>query len=684
MTSSKEQRIDRRALVKRHNPIRRASNLRSPMQVGNGAFAFNVDITGLQTFVPFATMAEWGWKNDLLPAGQERKEFLGRIVNTHGRDVRYDMPNEQKELSQWLISNPNKMNLARIGLWFGDYQLEEKDLNNCHQVLDLWTGQISSSFEWNDAKVSIETTVHPEVDAIRIKINSPLVSQGDLGIFLDFPFNDGSKKFSAPYVGDFERVAAHTTKMEEQSPQTALITHSVDDASYYVGVRWQSEGNLTHLKNHRYILKPSGTSTDFEASILFSKELAEPPQAHDILIDSQRHWPSYWNDGGIIDLSLSIDPRWLELERRIILSQYVMAVNCTGTYPPQESGLVNLGWYGKFHMEMYLWHSAHLALFNKWTHLNRSLSIYQKFLPSAKALALSQGYKGARWPKMTDPSGRMAPGEINSLLIWQQPHPIFFAELEFKAHNPNPKILDKWKNILLETADFMASYVTWNDETQVYDLGPPMHTMSENTDGLRTSNPAFELQYWRFGLTIALKWWERLNLIPPAVWKAVLQNMALLPVRDGLYVMWPGVKNMWHNYNWEHPSLSGLYGLLPSYQLDLQIMKRTTNKIWETWRFDKCWGWDFGMLAMNAVRSGMPEKAVEFLLHKNLIVDDVGLVEGTTQVPKPYFPANGALLYAVAFMAAGWNDANVESDGNAPGFPYGGWVVRHEGLSKAL
>ena len=33
-------------------------------------------------------------------------------------------------------------------------------------------------------------------------------------------------------------------------------------------------------------------------------------------------WPKFWNSGGAIDLSGSRDPRWPELERRIVLSQY--------------------------------------------------------------------------------------------------------------------------------------------------------------------------------------------------------------------------------------------------------------------------------------------------------------------------------------------------------------------------
>ena len=43
-------KIDRRAVVERHKIVTTETNPRSPAQVGNGEFAFGVDITGLQTF----------------------------------------------------------------------------------------------------------------------------------------------------------------------------------------------------------------------------------------------------------------------------------------------------------------------------------------------------------------------------------------------------------------------------------------------------------------------------------------------------------------------------------------------------------------------------------------------------------------------------------------------------------
>ena len=50
---SGQAKIDRKAVVDRHRIVTTKTNPRSPAQVGNGEFAFSVDITGLQTFCSF-------------------------------------------------------------------------------------------------------------------------------------------------------------------------------------------------------------------------------------------------------------------------------------------------------------------------------------------------------------------------------------------------------------------------------------------------------------------------------------------------------------------------------------------------------------------------------------------------------------------------------------------------------
>ncbi len=61
-------KIDRYALVHRHLAVNNHFDSLSSLSVGNGGFAFTVDVTGLQTFpdayskgVPLGTESEWGW-----------------------------------------------------------------------------------------------------------------------------------------------------------------------------------------------------------------------------------------------------------------------------------------------------------------------------------------------------------------------------------------------------------------------------------------------------------------------------------------------------------------------------------------------------------------------------------------------------------------------------------------------
>jgi hypothetical protein len=94
------------------------------------------------------------------------------------------------------------------------------------------------------------------------------------------------------------------------------------------------------------------------------------------------------------------------------------------------------------------------------------------------------------------------------LLIWQQPHPIFYAELDYRLH-PERGTLEKWQEVVFESAEFMASYAVLDKETGHFVLGPPLKTVSENSDTRTTRNPVFELSYWRFGLRTAQQWRAR-------------------------------------------------------------------------------------------------------------------------------------------------------------------------------
>ncbi|KAI1107372.1 Six-hairpin glycosidase-like protein [Jackrogersella minutella] len=679
--------IDRCQIVRSFNPHRNASSQITPLQVGNGNFAFGVDVTGLQTFSPFATMSTWGWHNFSLPTtpGQtSADDFTGLDWWTHGRLVNYDQPNPaENDISNWLIQNPQRANLGTIGFWFNGDNVTEGSLKDKSQNLDLWTGKISSSFTHDGAPVKVETWADSSSDTVSIAIDSELLSTESLGIFFDFPLPTVNK-FEAPFVGVFNATDEHTTVLQ-QGNNSATIRHDIDAASYYASIAWNSSAKISGpLKGtHRYVLQPSKGTKRFELSVTFSPVSdTHTPSFEDVTSASTTWWESFWKSGAFIDLSGVKSPNATELQRRTILSQYLTAVNSASSYPPQESGLVNNGWYGKFHLEMVLWHLVHFARWNHFPLLQRSLpNMYSQYLDSSIDRAKLQGYDGARWGKMTDPTGRSAPGEINSLLIWQQPHPMYFAELEYRSFS-NEETLKSWDEVLASTADFMASYAFYNESTKYYDLGPPMYPASENTSPNATINPAFELAYWRFGLDVAISWKQRQHLEVPEKWEEVRDNLAPLPTVNGSFTVYEGIPNMWGNTTvQDHPAMSAIFGLLPppssGTSLNLTVIKNTAEKIRDLWDLEDCWGWDFPMLAMNSLRLGDVDQAVAYLLHPLFEFDDAGYPVGGSQVPTPYFPGSSALLLAMAMMAGGWYDE--------PGmhFPKG-WDVRVEGFVPGL
>ncbi|WP_329000834.1 hypothetical protein OHA18_41185 [Kribbella sp. NBC_00709] len=684
--------IDRKAVVARHRVVRDAINAHSPLQVGNGSFAFGVDVTGLQTFVPFNTMSEWGWHSFPLPPGEQPSDFHGEVWDTHGRAVEYPIPNPaQPELSRWLYANSARINLGRIGL---ELTLPDGrtavagDLTGIRQELDLWTGIIDSRFELAGEPVHVRTCCHPDRDAVAVEIASPLVAASRLAVFFDFPYAD-QQEF-AEHVGTYCEPDAHQTTATTHANRPG-ITHRMDSTEYHVEVAWQGRGVFasTAASRHRYCLAAAGGTDRLHFVCTFapapaghtpSAQTSPAASSGATFAASIRSWRQFWLSGGAVDLSESEDPRWRELERRIVLSQYLLRANEAGSLPPQESGLVNNCWHGKFHMEMYWWHGAHWALWNRWPILERSLSVFDRFHDSSRARAQKQGFRGARWPKCTTADGSEAPHVIHALLMWQQPHPLFLAELDYQAH-PTKATLGNWREIVADTADFLASWAFWDDSTSRYVLGPPMHLVSENTDPRTTQNPTFELSYWRFGLRVAQQWRERLGLPRDPQWQRVHDGLAALPVQDDSYVLHEGVENMWTVKNYEHPALIGAFGWLPGDGVDIPTMGRTADRVFTGWRFSRTWGWDFPMLAMCAARLGRPDDAVDFLLHPSggFQFDDAGLATGG---PFPYFPSNGALLYAIAFMTAGWDGS---PDRRTPGFPAGDrWVVRSEGLTPAL
>ena len=426
---------------------------------------------------------------------------------------------------------------------------------------------------------------------------------------------------------------------------------------------------------HRFEIRPADSDT-----LELTCEFQPTPLTVDALGfgEVRQHnadaWPIFWKSGGAIDFSGSTDPRWQELERRVVLSQYEMAVNSAGDYPPSEGGLTGTdAWAAKFHMEMVWWHLAHWALWNRWEKADKAIGFYRTIQGTAHAIAGHFDYPGLLWPKATGPGGYNEGHPPTMVLLWREPHPIFLAELEYRLH-PTRATLDKWKDVVFGVADFMADYPTLDKASRIYSLDPVWPAW----EGPMTKNTIFELAYWRYGLATAQKWRERLNLARDTKWDAVLAHLAPLPVQDGLYIYSSERADTYTARNFDHLDIIGACGMLPPVAgYDPEIGHRTVLETAKNWKWDALWGWDFPWLAMAAASVGEPKLAVDALLNpsRKNHYDERGLCKG------PYFPGNGGLLYAVALMAAGWDGA---PDRPAPGFPADGtWKVRFEDLKPA-
>lgn len=660
----------------------------SPLSVGNGEFAFTADFTGLQTFpelykVPLGTQSQWGWHYTGGSSLYTLDDIELQTFSHQGREVRYPLQvGENMDAYHWLRQNPHRLQLGQLSFIFLDENnvvVAVEDVTPMKQTLDLWSGILSSEFSVNSDLVHVSTGVHPTLDQISIQIESALLQAGRLKVSIEFPTQHViSKKWEEAIALNWGEASSHKSTSKQLGEQHFEIERVIDQQSYYVQGQ-MNKGRITKKGEHRFEISPEPSSKVFSLSVGFAPLATRLPVTYLETIEAnKRYWQNFWTEGGFVDFSDCTDERAEELERRVVLSQFLTAVHCAGSSPPQETGLIYNSWFGKFHLEMHWWHSAHFALWGRPLLLSKSFDWYKSILPDAVKLAESQGYRGARWPKMTDREAAQTPSEIAPVLIWQQPHPIALAELCYRAE-PVDETLHKYCDIVFATADFMASFVEWDTEKETYNLSSPLIPAQECHNPEDAKNPIFELEYWKYGLELAIKWRRRLGEFIPAKWEEVVAHLEKPISIEGKYPAHEHCLDTFEKYNYDHPSMVGALGVLPGALVDPAIMQRTLEKVKKDWQWGEAWGWDFPMCAMTAARLGDPESAIEFLLMET--TKNTYLKSGHNYQSESlyaYLPGNGGLLTAIAMMSAGWRDCG---DHSLPGFPKNNkWNVKYEGI----
>ncbi len=714
-------KIDRQALVTRNNPHIDALAPLNSLNLGNGCFTLTLDATGLQTFPEYCkdglslgTYSEWGWhafpntENFRFEETLENHPLPGHPHGVYSVQMGYAQSPRSQAAAAWIRANPHRLHLGNIG--FEGMQPDE--IGQVDQTLDMWDGVLHSSFSWKGLPVKVETVSGGEgEDLLAARVNAAQ----PLPISFRFPYPSGVHTDDA---SDWNADELHSTEILSQGDGSALILRTLGDVNYYVSVRWSGRATLSQTGPNRLLLTPEGG--DWEFSVRFSPEYpaAPVPAFAEAAASAKSLWNGYWTTTGVIDFSHCTDSRAALLEKRVVLSQYLLRVQEAQHFPPAETGMTYNSWHGKFHLEMVMWHSFHWAVWNQPELLRRQLAWYKTAQPIARGIAERQGFPGVRWMKMTDPSATEAPSDIGSYIIWQQPHPIYMAELIYRAE-PSRAFLEEYADIVQQTAEFMAAFVNYDPERDRYVIEGAC-AASESLSEDYTLNPAFELSYWHFGLSVAQQWRERLGRERVAAWDEILANLSPLSASpEGIYLpaeKGPGVPDYENGtilrviappapaggykdgqrgrtssqivpLDPARTSVSGTstenllaYGMLPACPLFTEEnMQKTLDRAAERWGWQRGnWSWNYPSFAMNATRLLRPDIAVRAITMDDR--SDLLLPSGNnyrSETLRMYLPGNGGLLLAVGMMCAGWDGCEVEN----PGFPKdGGWDVRWEGL----
>ncbi len=683
-SKTEETPIDRFALVHRNNPQVTTLDSLSSLSVGNGEFAYTVDATGLQTFpelyslgVPLGTQSQWGWHAFPNPENYRPEETLQPYDFGHGAIELYaNQPKEKgraQEAADWVRMNPHRLHLGILGFQFGR-TAKPSEVSHMQQELDLWKGVIHSSFRYHGADFQVTTTAHPQQDALAARI----VSKRHEPICLRLPYPTGGHADDACCWSADDK---HQTTVVSQSAQEAVLKHTLDATTYYITLRWEGKATLKQVGRNYFTLTPK--QDDWAFSCAFTPELPTTRMGsmEETLNAAAAYWEAFWKEGAAVDFSACTDPRAKELERRVVLSQYLLAIQCAGSTPPQETGLTYNSWFGKFHLEMIWWHQAQFALWNRANLLDRTLRWYRSVEPIAKQIAERQHFKGVRWMKMTDPSGMEAPSKVGSFLIWQQPHLIYLANLIYRNASDKQAVLKEYGDLVEKSAEFMASFASYDSIQHRYVL-KGIIPAQETLKAAETVNPPFELSYWHYALQVAQQWQELRGEARHADWDEVIHQLSPLAYNgDSLYLAAETAPQTYQDIRFtsDHMAVLGALGILPMNRLiQKEVMRNTLHWVWDNWNWDKTWGWDYPMTAMNAARLGEPEKAVGALLMdkrtNTYLVNGHNYQDARLRI---YLPGNGGLLTAVAMMCAGWDGCTEQN----PGFPKDGtWNVRWEGL----
>ena len=180
---------------------------------------------------------------------------------------------------------------------------------------------------------------------IAVNVKSPLIKKGQLEVEWNFP----APKVAHTGSGiDLSNKDKHQSDILTNDQQSIRLKRQINNDDYFVEIDWQGASKITQTDTHQLTLS-NNSSDQIEFTCLFSPEeiTNTAPDFTSTQQNSETAYNNYWSKGGFVDFGNCTDERAPELERRVILSQYLTKIQSTGDLPPAETGLTFNSWYGK-------------------------------------------------------------------------------------------------------------------------------------------------------------------------------------------------------------------------------------------------------------------------------------------------------------------------------------------------
>lgn len=592
--------------IEKFNVVNTFADTENPLSTGNGDFAFTCDITGLQTFyasydtIPLCSMSDLVWAEREVTSPKPYESFTRA---SDGKEIKYMSDVKSPYYSEHRL-NAYKFDLFKLAFTLRGKPLSLDGVTDIRQELDLFSGRIVSEFAYAGEKVKVKTFVPQDKNNLQIDVETDLRGL-EINLFFLTPSPD-LKGGEAP-DSRFELVGSAVVRKGGDFGYKLYIKSDMPRQ----GLVFDAGGG------GRLIVSLDG---DFGTG----KDMGE-----------------YFARAS----SFNIDDE--EIMRRYVLSLYLLKVNSLGKYPPAETGLTCNSWYGKFHLEMHLWHDLGIIKAGLYEYVLPSLKWYLSIIDSSEKRAAFQGYKGMRPPKMTSPRGDDSPSNIGCFLIWQIPH-IFVMLDEIYKLDKTALDFKEFAPVLCGFADFLSDF--WYLKDGEYHLDSPLIPANENVEKDKDT-PIFETCYTLHAFRLFKKWTERLDISYDFTKiDDILSRYVKPAVRDGAYEAFIGCTDTYAKYNTDHPMTIGGYSFFKSEALNAETVAASLKKILGCWNFESCWGWDFPMLAMAANNVGDEKLATQIL--KSPAPKNTYLKNGhNPQLPRNdlpvYLPGNGAFVLAV-------------------------------------